>query len=98
MTISDEPDEDADLDDDALFEAYLVAGSPQNERNPAADGADEIAEWPPAKMQNVGVMVDTATLTWFRSNHADWQREMGFVLRAWALVRTTTARNQPAAS
>lgn len=89
MTIADEPDEGADsLDDDAPIDAYLDAGTPKKAKVPARDSLGEMPEWPPATMREVGLTVDTATLKWFRNNHADWRREMGYILRAWVAVRT----------
>jgi hypothetical protein len=92
MTIMDEPDEDAaDLDDDGLLEAYLDPGAP-----PAGDSATDMPEWPPAMVHDIGLTVDTATLAWFRNSHADWRREMGFILRAWVEIQTTASADLPA--
>lgn len=94
MTITDSPEEDAaGLDDDALFEAYLAGGPPQKEHAPPASGNEEIAEWPSRRMREVGLAVDVATLAWFKTNHADWRREMGFVLRAWAAAARIAAND-----
>jgi len=86
MMISDEPDEDADgLDDDKLLEAYLnpSAKDPAN-REPVL----ELRDWPGQSEFEIGLRVDQTTLDWFRSRHADWQREMRFVLRAWVVAQT----------
>jgi hypothetical protein len=98
MTISDQPDEDAaNLDDNALFEAYLDAGTPRSGGVPAADAGDGMPDWPPVTLQNVGLTIDTATLAWFKSNHADWRAEAGFVLRAWVAAQAVVPRNEPIA-
>ena len=98
MTISDQPDEDAaNLDDNALFEAYLDAGTPRTAGVQATDVGDGMPDWPPVTLRNVGLTIDTATLAWFKSNHADWRAEAGFVLRAWVAAQTTASRNEPVA-
>jgi hypothetical protein len=98
LTISDQPDEDAaNLDDNALFEAYLDAGTPRTTGVLPTDVGDGMPDWPPVTMQNVGLTIDTATLAWFRSNYANWRAEAGFVLRAWVAAQPTTARNEPIA-
>jgi hypothetical protein len=95
-TISDDPSEDANnLDDDALFEAYLDAGNAPIAGIPATDAGDGMPDWPPVTMRNVGLSIDTATLAWFKSNHTDWRAEVGFVLRAWVAAQADAGRNEP---
>jgi hypothetical protein len=90
MTISDEPTEDAaNLDDDALFEAYLNTGPPSI----LADEYVPIPDWPPIRTQEVSLMIDAATLAWFKSSCADWRIEAGYVLRAWVAAQTDVSRD-----
>ncbi|MBS0644621.1 MAG: hypothetical protein U1E70_04490 [Acetobacteraceae bacterium] len=87
--LPDEPDEDAaNLDDDALLDAYL---------NPSPAEADQrdatrLPDWPKLTVREVGLSLDTATLDWFRAHHADWRREIGFVLKAWVAAQTAANR------
>lgn len=88
MTIPYETDEDAaNLSDDALLEAYLDTGVSKAGLAAAADETTEMPEWPAMTGREVGLTVDTATICWFQANHADWRREMGFVLRAWVMAQ-----------
>jgi hypothetical protein len=99
MTISDDPDEDADnLDDDALIEAYLGTGTRVAQSNTlAADAGQEMPEWPPLKVRNIELTIDSATIAWFVGNHADWRREIGYVLRAWVAAQPDHSRKQTVA-
>ncbi len=86
--ISDDPDEDADnLDDEGLIAACLGPGKTADPDEPTAD--QDIPDWPSVGARNVGLVVDNGTLDWFKTNHADWRREMGFVLRAWVVTKAT---------
>ena len=93
--ISDQSDEDADtFDDDKLVATYLGV-----DRQPAQHTvvAPEPSDWPPTSEHNIGLAVDSMTLAWFKANHADWQRQMRFVLRAWVIAQTveTSTLNDP---
>ena len=89
--ITDDPDEDAEnLDDEALLNAYLGRGQSGKSSDPE-NSAEDIPDWPPSQTRNVGLIVDANTLGWFKANHADWRREMGFVLRAWVAVQAAAA-------
>jgi uncharacterized protein (DUF4415 family) len=84
--ISDDPDEDADnLDDEGLIAACLGQGKAADPGDQAA--GQDIPDWPPIHTRNVGLIVDNATVDWFKANHADWRQEMGFVLRAWVATK-----------
>jgi len=97
-TISDDPHEDANnLDDDALFEAFLDAGIAQTGGAPEAESGDGIPDWPPVRMRTVALPIDVATLAWFKGNHVDWRAEVGFVLRAWVAAQTEAVRDDPIA-
>lgn len=88
--ISDQPDEDADaLDDDKLLAAYLGV-DPQKPAQGVIT-APEPSDWPPTTEHDVGLSVDNMTLAWFKANHADWQRQMRFVLRAWVVAQAVQA-------
>jgi hypothetical protein len=77
--ISDDPGEDADtLDDETLMQEYLGV------RPEAATGSvAAMPDWPPVSRGAVRLDLDAATIDWFRDRHADWRKQMGFVLRAW---------------
>jgi hypothetical protein len=83
--ISDEPDEDADnLDDDAVLENCVAdAGSKQTGGGPAMP---DLPDWPRLMVKEVGLDLDTETLTWFKSTYRDWRQQMRFVLRAWVVA------------
>ncbi|HYZ24350.1 MAG TPA: BrnA antitoxin family protein [Rhodopila sp.] len=66
------------LDDDELLAACLGIDEQGPDRQPA-----EIPDWPPARSNPVTVAIDGDTAAWFKANSANWQREIGFVLRAW---------------
>ncbi len=88
MTIQYETDEDAaNLTDDALLEAYLDTDAPKTGLAAAADDTAEMPDWPAVTVREVELTVDSATLSWFRINHADWRREMSFVLRSWVAAQ-----------
>ncbi|WP_428485191.1 hypothetical protein [Rhodopila sp.] len=83
--ITDEPDEDANsLDDAALGNAYLDAGSPGPD---AAAAAVDIPEWPANGTHDIGFALNPTTLAWFKNNHLDWRREIGVVLNAWVIAQ-----------
>lgn len=82
--IPDEPDEDAaNLDDDALLEAYL---SPRS-ADPDRPVVTHLPDWPPLAAREIALPIDTRTLDWFREHHADWRREIRFVLKAWVAAQ-----------
>ena len=54
-------------------------------KNPVG-GADGLPDWPPRRLTDVGVVVDTGTKAWFEANHPDWRGEMRRVLRAWMVA------------
>jgi uncharacterized protein (DUF4415 family) len=82
--ISDEPDEDADsLDDEKLLVA-LLDGS-QAAGIPTTASAQQ--DWPSRRCGKEGLVVDADILTWFRTNHEDWQQQIRCVLRAWIDTR-----------
>ncbi|MFL5253593.1 MAG: hypothetical protein ACJ8AI_11985 [Rhodopila sp.] len=88
-----DPDEDADsLDDDALLEAYLRADAPSAGRS----AEEALPDWPPLRVREVGLQIETATLDWFKANHQDWCREIHFVLKAWVAAQAA-APTPPAA-
>jgi len=94
--IRDDPDEDADnLDDEALVAACLGPGNTSEQDSQAAEHA--IPDWPPIGPRNVELIVDNETIDWFKANHADWRREMGFVLRAWVATKATPSKAYPCA-
>lgn len=66
------------LDDDELLAACLGIGEQGTAGQPA-----EIPDWPPARSNPVTVAIEADTAAWFKANSANWQREIGFVLRAW---------------
>jgi hypothetical protein len=79
MTISDEPDEDADnLDDDAFVESALTP-------TPAAkaDAGMALPDWPASGLVSRGLMIDPGTVGWFQENHIDWIGQIQAVLQAW---------------
>jgi uncharacterized protein (DUF4415 family) len=89
--ISDEPDEDADaLDDDAAIDSLLSDAETQPGNT---SHLPSLPEWPARGQRDVGLRVDDETLAWFKATHPDWQRQMGFVLRAWMIA--STANQQP---
>ena len=64
--VQDEPDEDAaNLDDDALLEAYLNPPSADLERS----AVTHLPDWPPLAAREVALPIDIPTLNWFRENH-----------------------------
>ncbi len=82
MTISDEPDEDADtLDDDDLLGRLIRPDTltPVVKANAATDMPD----WPPAETDHFRVALGNKTIAWFKANHADWAGQIDAVLRAW---------------
>ena len=84
--ISGQLDEDADtFDDDKLLATYLGVDPQPAQR---AVVALEPSDWPPTTEHNIGLAVDSMTLTWFKANHTNWQRQMRFVLRAWVIAQT----------
>ena len=88
--ISDPSNEDADtLDDDKLLAAYLGIDPYKPEQHVVV--APEPSDWPPIAEHDVGLTVDNMTLSWFKANHTDWQRQMRFVLRAWVVAQTVQA-------
>jgi uncharacterized protein (DUF4415 family) len=81
--ISDEPDEDADLDDDALIEA--IAGPVSQ---PSALGnASAPADWPPRASQGETLTVDGDILAWFQARDPEWRSQARAVLRAWIAAK-----------
>jgi hypothetical protein len=87
--IVDEPDEDADtLDDETALDNYLGGESPAN----LDTGLADLPDWPAPAKRDIGLDLDTATLNWFKQGHADWRREMRFVLRAWVLAKGSKPR------
>ena len=90
--ISDQSDEDADsLDDDKLLAAYLGIGTGSNKPEHHTVAVPEPSDWPPVTEHDVGLTIDNMTLSWFKANHTDWQRQMRFVLRAWVIAQTVQA-------
>ena len=86
--ISDEPDDDDDLDDEAALDSYLGASD-----LPKRDAVSvELPDWPAPTKRDVGLDLDIDTLAWFKQNHADWRREIRFVLRAWVVAKATQMR------
>jgi hypothetical protein len=80
---SDEPDEDADnLDDEKLLEGFL--DGPQAITPQAALAGPQ--DWPYRYGGKDNLVVDADILTWFKTNHEDWQRQIGCVLRAWIVA------------
>ena len=93
--ITDDPDEDADnLDDETLLSTCLGRRHP-GESTDQENLAEDIPDWPPNRTRDVGLIVDTETLAWFKANHADWRREMGFVLRAWVAAQAASVSTKP---
>jgi uncharacterized protein (DUF4415 family) len=86
--ISDEPDEDADtVDDETLLETCVGAEPPK--RDSSVDHAPDMPDFPRSrKAPNVRTDLDAGTLAWFKANHADWQQQIGAVLRAWVAARS----------
>ena len=83
--ISDEPDEDADgSDDDTALESLGDVGPRPDDTSPLPS----LPQWPEHDQHDTGIQVDAATMTWFRSTHPDWRRQMGYVLRAWMIANT----------
>ena len=86
--ISDEPDDDDDLDDEAALDSYLGASD-----LPKRDAVSvELPDWPAPTKRDVGLDLDIDTLAWFKQNHTDWRREIRFVLRAWMVAKMTQPR------
>jgi hypothetical protein len=84
--ISDEPDEDANyFDDDMVLDSLFGGDSPTRESG--ADIATPMADWPPLMARHAGLNLDPGTLAWFKANHADWQAEIGFILRTWVRLK-----------
>lgn len=84
--ISDDPDEDADLlDDGAMFDRYLGDAPPR--RDSAACAATTLPDWPEA-MRDIGLDLDTETLSWFKAANTNWRSAMRSVLRAWVVANT----------
>ena len=84
--ISDDPDEDADtLDDGAVFDSYLGDAPPR--RDIAASDATTLPDWPEA-MRDIGLDLDTETLSWFKAANTNWRSAMRSVLRAWVVANT----------
>ena len=93
---SDEPDEDADnLEDDKLLEGLL--GDPQPATPQSATphaGTSGSQDWPCRHGAKETLTVDADILAWFRTNHENWQCQVGCVLRAWIATRPCTASDQ----
>jgi hypothetical protein len=86
--ISDEPDDDDDLDDEAALDSYLGTNDlPKRDRVSV-----ELPDWPAPTKRDAGLDLDVDTLAWFKQNHADWRREIRFVLRAWVVAKATQPR------
>ncbi len=87
--ILDEPDEDADtLDDETALDHYLGGECPAKLDN----GLAELPDWPAPSKRDIGLDLDMATLNWFKQTHADWRREIRFVLRAWIAAQASKPR------
>lgn len=90
MTISDEPDEDADSPDDSD-----MVGSYDGTSLPGLGaGADSVAaprDWPSSRAEGPDLAGDAKTFAWFRANHPDWTLEVGTMLRAWRSMRMSAA-------
>jgi hypothetical protein len=93
MTISDEPDEDADsLDDEDLLETCVGAEAPKRQ-SASTTAASGIPDWPPSRrVPNVRTEIDVETLIWLKTTRPDWRSELGPVLKAWV-----AAQKQPQA-
>lgn len=89
----DEPDEDAaSLSDEALLRAYLCPEPP----SVTPTEPDSMPDWPPLRRQTLALSIDDGTLDWFRAHHANWQREIRLVLKAWVAAQTDHAQAGPA--
>jgi hypothetical protein len=88
MTISDEPDEDADsLNDEGLLETCLGVETPKRQSTSTA-AALGIPDWPPSRrVPNVRTEIDVETLTWLKATRPDWRGELGPLLKAWVAAR-----------
>jgi hypothetical protein len=94
--ISDEPDEDADtLGDDPTLETFFD-DEPLKSDSPCT--MLDATEWPGRLAPDVGLHVDTETLTWFQANHVNWRRQMRFVLRAWMIANAANRASLPSAT
>jgi uncharacterized protein (DUF4415 family) len=81
---SSEPGADAEnLDDDALLAACFGLDEQSRDSQPV-----DIPDWPPARGNPVSIAVESDIAAWFRANSVNWQREIGFVLRAWVAAHT----------
>ena len=86
--ISDEPDEDADtVDDETLLETCIGAEPPK--RDSGVDHAPELKDFPQfLGVTDMSTEIDADIVAWFKANHADWQQQMGAVLRGWVTARS----------
>lgn len=93
MTISDEPDEDADfLDDEGLMDSFIrpdyrtrsAKSHPRAAMNDAGSNDEVMNDWPPPRAQG---SAERGAVSWFRANHADWSAQMEAVLRGWILAQ-----------
>jgi hypothetical protein len=86
--ISDEPDEDADtVDDETLLETCMGAVLPKREAN--AGHVSDFQDFPQSYgVPNMSTEIDADIVAWFKANHADWQQQMGAVLRGWVVAHS----------
>jgi hypothetical protein len=96
MTISDEPDEDADsLDDDDLLETCVGAEAPKRQSTSTA-AASGMPDWPPSRrVPNVRAEIDVETLTWFKTTRPNWRDELGSILKAWVAAQKQLQADLP---
>ena len=96
MTISDEPDEDADgLDDEHLLETFVGVEAPKRQSTSTA-AASRMPDWPPSRRApNVQAEIDVETLNWFKTTRPNWRDELGSILKAWVAAQKRTRADLP---
>jgi uncharacterized protein (DUF4415 family) len=96
MTISDEPDEDADsLDDENLLETCVGVEAPKRQSASTA-AASGMPDWPPSRRApNVRAEIDVETLAWFKTTRPNWRDELGSILKAWVAAQKQTQADLP---
>jgi len=57
-----------------------------------------LPDWPPTRSRDVGIEIDTATLSWFKANHSNWRRDIRLVLKAWVAAQTAASPAQAVAA
>jgi hypothetical protein len=91
--ISDEPDEDAALDDETAFDIYL--GNVPARPSGGATGVTDLPDWPPKASRAVDLRLDGETLAWFQARYTDWRRAMRVVLGGWIAAQRAPIRAIP---